>query len=134
MFPHLKEEEDIAVPLMRAYFTKEDLRPLIMKLIKKGADYEMGSFIHTFTPEAFRKDFMVQEGIPFFIWYIDFRFQYRCFAKDFVKNIDHLKRGTAPPKSFLQKMVDFFLSCAILEKNVESLRLDLTMRFLSGEE
>ena len=96
MLPHLKEEEEIALPLMRAYFTKKDLKPVVSKLIKHSPEFEMGSIIHAATPETFRNDFMVQEGIPFFVWYIDFRFKHMKYQQHFVRNVECLKSGVPP--------------------------------------
>lgn len=37
-----------------------------------------------------------QEGIPFFVWYIDFQFKHKAFVKVFVKNAEAVKAGVEP--------------------------------------
>jgi hemerythrin-like domain-containing protein len=98
MLPHLQEEEDIGLPLMRAYFTQKDIAPLIQKLAAHGPKCEMGSFIHYMGgPQPFRTEFMKQEGIPGFVWYIDFYFKYKYFMTEFIESTDALKLGIQPP-------------------------------------
>lgn len=36
MLPHLKDEEDRCLPLMRAYFTQKEIEPLIQKIVASG--------------------------------------------------------------------------------------------------
>jgi hypothetical protein len=43
--------------------------------------------------EKFRKEFMKQEGIPFFVWYIDFKSRHKAFAKEFKTPVTALKAG-----------------------------------------
>lgn len=100
MLPHLKEEEDIGLPLTRAFFTPAEFGPIIQKIIKNSPKIEMGSFIHCCGVEYFRKTFMPQEGIPFFVWYVEFASSYAIFLKTNVENIEALKSGKEPvPKS-----------------------------------
>jgi hypothetical protein len=42
MLPHLKEEEDIGLPLMRAYFTQKDITPIFQKLVTNSPKIELG--------------------------------------------------------------------------------------------
>jgi hypothetical protein len=39
---------------------------------------------------------MVNEGIPWFVWYISFRSKHNLFKKAFVTNLEALKLGQAP--------------------------------------
>ena len=73
MLRHLQHEEDVAVPLMRAYFTKRELQGVTRKLIQ--TNLQLGSFIHAMSPQVFRNDWMAQEGIPTFVWGACFYFQ-----------------------------------------------------------
>jgi hypothetical protein len=100
MLPHLKEEEDIGLPLTRAFFSPAEFGLIIQKIIKNSPKIEMGSFIHCCGEEYFRKTFMPQEGIPFFVWYLEFASSYAMFLDINVKNIEALKSGKEPaPKS-----------------------------------
>ncbi len=36
LLPHFKDEEDRCLPLVRAYFTAEELAPTVMKIIGAG--------------------------------------------------------------------------------------------------
>ena len=46
MLPHLKHEEDVLLPLLRAYFTHKDVAPIVKEIVANGPNVEMGSFIH----------------------------------------------------------------------------------------
>jgi hemerythrin-like domain-containing protein len=45
--PHFKQEEVECLPLMRAYFTPQEIAPQTQKIIKNGPKVESGSFIAT---------------------------------------------------------------------------------------
>ena len=90
MLPHLAAEEGDCLPLMRAFFTQEEIAPMVQKIIAAGPIVEMGSFIACMGVEAFRNDFMVQEGIPVFVWEKDFKARYQVYEKQFVKPLELL--------------------------------------------
>lgn len=46
--------------------------------------------------ETFRKEFMPQEGIPFFVWFIDFRYRVALFQKEFLDPLEAIKTGVEP--------------------------------------
>jgi len=104
MLPHLREEEDICLPLMRAYFTHEEIAPVVQKIVGGGPPVEMGSFIHYAGDEKFF-EFMKQEGIPGFVWYIEFKPKRDRFQRLVIQNIEALVDGEQPepPRSFLCK-------------------------------
>jgi hypothetical protein len=64
----------------------------------------MGSFITNMGIEKFRKEFMPQEGIPGFVYFIDFKARVKIFNKEFTIPIEALKSGEKPTAA----------SCAIL--------------------
>jgi hypothetical protein len=101
MLPHVKQEEEIGIPLMRAYFTKEDMASMIQKLVANSPAFETGSLIYFDTLERFHSDFMKNEGIPWFVWYISFRSKHNLFKKAFVTNLEALKLGQAPTAGLL---------------------------------
>jgi hemerythrin-like domain-containing protein len=70
MLPHLLEEEKIGLPLARAYFTKKEFSKIISAIMKKATPIELGAFIHAMGEHTFRREFMPQEGIPFFVWFL----------------------------------------------------------------
>lgn len=101
LLPHLTEEEEGGVLLMRAYFTPEEIAPLIQKVLANGPMVEMGSFIYYMTPEKFRNEFMKEQGIPFFVWYIDFKGRLNTFMDEFARPVEQLKEGKeAIPSGF----------------------------------
>jgi hypothetical protein len=93
ILPHLKEEEDIALPLMRAYFTLQEFKPITMKLVKRMTKAEMGAFIYFCGETKFRQQFMKQESIPFFVWYLQFRSCYKYYLNTTIKGLDAIKNG-----------------------------------------
>jgi hypothetical protein len=74
MFPHLHEEEQVSLPLMRAYFTPAEVAPMVQRMLKTGTKVNLGSFFHHI-PGGKRgvQAFMKQEGIPSFVWYLQFK-------------------------------------------------------------
>ena len=93
MKPHLQEEEDLGLPLYRAYFTQKDTAPLVKKLVDHSPKQLLGSIIYFDGVDSFRSSFMKQEGIPGFVWYIALKPKYTSFVKHFVTTVDALKKG-----------------------------------------
>lgn len=70
---HLKEEEDIALPLMRKHFSHSEIKKHVVAKITRSMDGEsVGVFLRPMTKEQ-RRAFAKQEGIPFFVRWILFR-------------------------------------------------------------
>jgi hypothetical protein len=110
MIPHLKEEEDIALPLMRAYFSPKDMKPLVDQIVKRTTKVEMGAFIYFCGETKFRQQFMPQEGIPFFVWYIQFGSQYKYYVNTTIKGLNAIKSGQPPapaPAGFFSWLFGF---------------------------
>eukprot|EP00930_Biecheleria_cincta_P025791 TRINITY_DN1829_c0_g1_i3.p1 TRINITY_DN1829_c0_g1~~TRINITY_DN1829_c0_g1_i3.p1 ORF type:complete len:318 (-),score=54.86 TRINITY_DN1829_c0_g1_i3:234-1136(-) len=105
LLPHLLEEEVGPLPLMRAYFRPEEIAPIVQKIVGKGPACEMGSFIYYAGEEA-SFEFMKQEGIPGFVWYIDFKGKRDQFQRSFAENLQAVVAGTPP-----QPASSFFGSC-----------------------
>jgi Hemerythrin HHE cation binding domain len=96
MLPYLQEEEEIGLPLMRAYFTAREMNPIVQKMVANSPKIFLGSFIYSMGIERFRNEFMKQESIPNFVWYIDFNFKYKYFVNEFLHHVDSLKSGNQP--------------------------------------
>ncbi|GKY98741.1 hypothetical protein MPSEU_000830400 [Mayamaea pseudoterrestris] len=105
LLPHLAEEEEIGLPLMRAYFTPEDLKPAIARIVKQSTKLELGSLVGAAGEDYIRNTFMPNEGIPFFVWHIDFYWKYRLFRKQFSNNVQALVEGQEQKKSFLRTLL-----------------------------
>jgi len=95
--PHLREEECVGLPLLRAYFTPAEVKPKIDQIIDKDPPLALGSFIFAMGGEAPLKEFMAQEGIPFFVWYIVFKPGWQDYIHKVACHIDALLSGTPPP-------------------------------------
>lgn len=104
LFPHLEEEEHIALPLLRSYFDPNEVGKQVQKIVGKSPKCELGSFIYYQTEDNFRNKFMKQEGIPFFVWYLAFKSAYKHFLDNTVSNLEALKTGV-PPTSVTSKCV-----------------------------
>jgi hypothetical protein len=98
VLPHLQEEEEIGLLLARAYFTPQEIGKIVGEIMKNALDVEMGSFMYFQGVARFRKVFMPQEGIPFFVWFLAFKKQYASFLREFVDHSDAIKNGTPPKK------------------------------------
>ena len=110
MLPHLIMEEEQGLPLMRAYFTPKEIAPIIAEIIKNSPKHELGALVHWSTPEFFRNEYMPQEGIPSFVWYVDFQWKYSAYLEVFVKNVEAVKSGIEPaaPLSLWQRFLALF--------------------------
>ena len=97
MRPHLLEEEAVGLPLLRAYFTPEETHSQVMKIVKKDPAGAMGSFIFCMGEDKFRSEFMKDDGIPFFVWYIDMRSKYLFYKNEIAVLTDALTEGKPPP-------------------------------------
>lgn len=93
MEPHLKEEEDEVLPLLRLYFTPKDLEPAVKQIIDKNTKLDNGTFVYHQTEEFFRNTFMPQEHIPSFVWYIAFKPALKAFVKNFADPLKAVEAG-----------------------------------------
>lgn len=96
MLPQLQEEDEVGLPLARAYFSPDDFKPIVQKSMKGVIKVAFGAFINSMGPEEFRTGLMKQEKIPSIFWYILFRGYYNYYVKVLPKNIDALKEGIDP--------------------------------------
>lgn len=99
MFPHLREEEEIALPLLRAYFTPRETKAPLFKIQRRSGRGETGSFIHTMGVEYFRFVFLKQEKVPFFVWHLKLRGDYKYFLTNIQCHMEALEEGMPVSKS-----------------------------------
>lgn len=93
MFPHLAEEERVALPLLRNYFTPKEVKEKVAEIMQTTGPGELGSFIDAMGVDYFRSTFMTQEGIPFFVWYLKFRKDYNHYQTNVKCHFKALKEG-----------------------------------------
>lgn len=67
---HLKDEEEMALPLLRAYFSQDEFKDTGRRMGKEGG--HVGSFVYYIGEERFRNELMPKWGMPFFVWYVAF--------------------------------------------------------------
>jgi len=111
MLPHLHEEEQVSLPLLRAFFTQEEAGKKVGEILSKSPPLALGAFWYWLNGKAGDKKtimaFMAQEGIPYFVYYIAFKKQLTMYTQQFVE-----------PMMALQNDVDWSpkesSSCAIL--------------------
>lgn len=107
MKEHLKEEEVIGLPLMRAYFQPDEYKKLTEEIIKRDSYLSLGGLIYHMGADRFRNEFMKQEGIPFFVWHVYFRGAYIKYPNDIISFTEALKEGD---ESRIPSKFRFFLS------------------------
>lgn len=93
LFPHLKEEEQISLPLVRAYYTQTEFAAVVHKILSKAGKLELGSFFHHMGSKKDIQAFMKQEGIPFFVWYLQFKPLRDNYRKKMESRLESLLRG-----------------------------------------
>jgi len=85
LLPHLIEEEKVGLLLMRAYFTQDEIRPVIAKILSRAQKMEpftLGLMIDSLGEDYIRNTMMKNEGIPFFVWYLVFIKQWKKFQRE----------------------------------------------------
>jgi len=70
MLPHLHEEEQVGLPLARAYFTPAEIEKLVGQILKGSDPISLGSFVHVLGHKADAQQFMRENGIPSFVWFL----------------------------------------------------------------
>jgi len=70
MLPHLHEEEQVGLPLVRAYFTPAEIEKIVATFMKGGDPVSLGSFVHVMGHKKDAQQFMKENGIPPFVWHI----------------------------------------------------------------
>mmetsp|Transcript_88201 Transcript_88201/g.122385 ORF Transcript_88201/g.122385 Transcript_88201/m.122385 type:complete len:251 (+) Transcript_88201:38-790(+) len=93
---HLLEEEQVGIPLVRAYFTHKEVSAKTQEIIKKATRCELGSFFYWMGEDHCRNSFMPQEGIPFFVWYLEFKGHVAHYRKTVMADIEAVISGTEP--------------------------------------
>jgi len=93
MLPHLHEEEQVGIPLMRAYFTHKEVGALVEKILKGADPIELGAFFHFLGGKREVQAFMKQEGIPSFVWYLKFKGLRTHYRKAMISHADSLIAG-----------------------------------------
>lgn len=101
MTPHLLEEEKKSLPMMMLYFEPKTIAPMIQKILAEANPLALGGFIYFYCKnyggtDGFRNGFMKMEGIPFFVWNIQFKGQMAKYEKEMVVHTDALLAGTPP--------------------------------------
>mmetsp|Transcript_31007 Transcript_31007/g.81089 ORF Transcript_31007/g.81089 Transcript_31007/m.81089 type:complete len:146 (+) Transcript_31007:787-1224(+) len=92
MLPHLKEEGQILIPLMWAYFPQHAASAKVGQLMQKMDPRAIGIvayWINFSDPDSFSKvavmSMMKQEGIPCFVYYIVFKQQISKYIASFIE-------------------------------------------------
>lgn len=70
MLPHLYEEEQVGLPLVRAYFLPAEIGKVVASFMKNGDPVSLGSFVHVIGHKKDAQCFMKENGIPPFVWHL----------------------------------------------------------------
>jgi hypothetical protein len=108
ILPHLQEEEDYGLPLARAYFDQKTYSKLVKTTLAKHKFDALleGGMVYVATADGW-KQFMKQEGIPFFVWYMVFGPCLRAYKRKIVPQVTALMSGVEPPAESKK----WFFSC-----------------------
>jgi len=99
MRAHLLEEEAVCIPLLRAYFTPQETGKVVESILSLAPAVAMGSFFYSMGGQAPVMRFMKQEGIPFFVWYIQFAGQLATYEREMACHVVALMTGYPPKKA-----------------------------------
>merc|ERR1719440_183274 len=96
MLPHLFEEEQVGLPLARAYFTPSEIEKVTSEFLKKGDPVSLGSFVHVMGHKKDAQAFMRENGIPPFVWHVPgkgFKALRTLYREKMQSHIDSLLAG-----------------------------------------
>ena len=106
MKKHLTEEENICVPLMRAYLEPKTVGDQVAQIMKQMKKTEMGSFVHHQGSQAEFQKFMAQEGIPFFAWYLEFKKCRTMYREKMETLVQRVLTGVQPANTSKKDLAD----------------------------
>jgi len=101
MLPHLHEEEQIGLPLLRAFFTPGEFGPVIGEILQSAPIEDLGAFWYWMggTKEAIM-EFMKENQIPWFVYHVAFKKQVDWYKENTAARADALLSGVPfAPKS-----------------------------------
>lgn len=100
MLKHFEVEETTALPLMRAYFSPEEVSDIQRKMLEDAPENAMGALIYAMSPDGakFRSDFMASRGIPAFVWYLAFKGRLAHYYEDVVAKVEAIESGKETAK------------------------------------
>ena len=103
---HLTEEENICVPLIRAYFEPKTVGDKVAQIMKKMPKTEMGAFVHHQGSQAEFQKFMAQEGIPLFAWYLGFKKCRTMYREKMETLVQRVLTGVQPANTSKKELAD----------------------------
>ncbi|KAL7427978.1 hypothetical protein ACHAXM_001077 [Skeletonema potamos] len=97
---HFELEETTAVPLMRAFFSPEEVSDIQRKILEDAPENAMGALIYAMSPDGakFRSEFMAARSIPSFVWFLAFKGRLAHYKKDVVAKVEAIESGKEPTK------------------------------------
>ncbi|CAJ1417328.1 unnamed protein product [Effrenium voratum] len=95
MLDYLGAEEGSSLLLMRAYFTPDEVMPIVQKLAAQSPGAAIGSMVYYAGDDTF-SEYMTQESIGNFGWYFNYKGQRDSFKKSFVQNLESVSAGKMP--------------------------------------
>ena len=101
--PHLTFEEQNIVPLMRKHFSQKDAGKKVGEILQKAAKIELGSFFHHLKSKKTTLEFMAQEGIPWFVWHLDFKGMRTTYREKMEQHIQQILAGEKATKNLVSK-------------------------------
>ena len=83
---------------MRAYFTQDEIRPVIGKILartQKLEPFTIGLMINYLGETYVRNTMMKNEGIPFFVWHLVFKRKMKKFQRKVIVHYMALETNVA---------------------------------------
>ena len=94
MLPHLFEEEQVGLPLARAYFTPAEVEKMTAQFVK--SPLSIGAFVHVIGHKKDVQTFMRENGIPAIVWHLPgkgFKALRKLYRSKMQVHIDSLLAG-----------------------------------------
>ena len=123
MLPHLFEEEQVGLPLARAYFTPAEIDKVTSQFVAKGDPVALGSFVHVMGHKKDAQVFMRENSIPGFVWHIPvkgFKALRTLYRVKMQSHIDSLLAGEQVSSVSKKQLKENAVKAVKVHSNVES--------------
>ena len=91
--PHLQAEEDLGIPLTRAYFSPQEVRGLTNRLASRGPGVETGAIVHYVGREKLNHAMQLQNvPNPRVLWVLILNPRHRYYQRHMLRSLDRITK------------------------------------------
>jgi len=95
LLEHLQNEEELVLPMIRAFYSQADFKEMGKRMGKEGG--HAGSFVYYMGEDKFRHQFMPNHHVPSFVWYVAFSRALQEYKYQVIRHLEALEKNVGPP-------------------------------------